>query len=156
MRAFFCDTWAFLALANRRDPHHDLAVRVDRWLEDHGFAAATSDYVLDEAVTGLHAAAGALVALRFLDVIEARIEGADLMLLDVGRLRRERAFELFRRVAPEEPRLSLTDCTSFALMHELGIQWAFTADRHFHRAGQGVRPLLEPHGETLRARLPEA
>jgi hypothetical protein len=152
-RAFFYDTWAFLALANRRDPHHALAVEVDEWLEAAGYAASTSDYVLDETLTGLQAAAGALVAIRFLDLVEGRIAGGELMLLDVNRLRRERALALFRRIAPEEPRLSFTDCTSFAVMQELGISRAFTADRHFHRAGREIRPLLTWDAGALRARL---
>jgi predicted nucleic acid-binding protein len=52
------------------------------------------------------------------------------------------ALNLFRKLAPEEERLSFTDCTSLAVMRELGITLAFTADRHFHRAGKGIRPLL--------------
>jgi hypothetical protein len=35
-------------------------------------------------------------------------------------------------------------------MHELGIVNAFTADRHFYRAGRGVRPLVERKAGRLR------
>jgi hypothetical protein len=34
-------------------------------------------------------------------------------------------------------------------MRELGVRIAFTADRHFHQAGGGVRPLFERQGSTL-------
>ena len=154
MRAFFYDTWAFVALANAADPQHALGAQCDEELERRGFAPVTSDYVLDETLTCLHAAAGAKVALAFLDLLTSRVDAEELLLFEITRPRRDTALRLFRRLAPTEPRLSFTDCTSFQLMHELGIQLAFTADRHFHRAGRGVRPLLDWRGKRLELRLP--
>jgi predicted nucleic acid-binding protein len=155
LRAFFYDTWAFLALANAADPWHASSVEADRKLEARGLAGVTSDYILDETVTSLHVAAGYSVAVRFLDLIEARIQGKDILLAEVGAPRRERALALFRRLGRNSPRLSFTDCTSFAIMHELGIRSAFTADTDFHRAGGGVRPLFVRRGGMLQLELPE-
>ncbi len=153
MRAFFYDTWAFVALANRGDPHHELAADADRALAREGYVATTSDYVLDETLTLLHAAAGARVATMFADLLEERMNADNVLLLEVTAPRREAGLELFRRLAPDVPRLSFTDCTSFAVMTELGIEIAFTADRHFTRPGAGIRPLIERHGRKLGARL---
>jgi predicted nucleic acid-binding protein len=72
------------------------------------------------------------------------------LLLEVGSARRRRAFELFRKLAPDTPRLSFTDCTSFAVMLDTAIRHAFTVDRHFRRAGRGVRPLFERVGNAVR------
>lgn len=152
MRAFFYDTWAFLALANRRDAGHAVAVEVDDWLERRGYAAATSDYVLDETLTGLQVMAGSAVALRFAELTEQRISGRELQLVELNRGRREQAMLRFRAMSPLEPRISFTDCTSFALMDELGIGLAFTADRHFRRAS--LQPLVEIDAGRLTARLP--
>jgi predicted nucleic acid-binding protein len=149
MRTFFYDTWAFVALANTADPHHAVSVELDRSLEAHGFVGLTSDYVLDEAATLLHVSAGADVAISFLELIEAQRAGAELQLVEVSSDRRLRAIETFKKLAPTEPRLSFTDCTSFAVMRELKVSLAFTADRHFHRAGAGIRPLLELRGKRL-------
>lgn len=146
MTAFFYDTWAFAALTNRRDGAHETAAALDRELEQRGYAAVTSDYVLDEAITLVHAAAGARASLALLDAVRARSLGGELLLAHVDEVRRERAASLFRKLAPEEPRLSFTDATSFALMRELGIELAFTADRHFHRAGGAIRPLVAKRG----------
>jgi predicted nucleic acid-binding protein len=143
MRAFFYDTWALVALANRRDEGHGLAAALDERLEKQGFAAVTTDYVLEEAVTLLHSLAGARVSVPFLEIMETRALGKDLLVAMIADARRTRATEVFRRIAPEERRLSFTDATSFAVMQELGIELAFTADRHFHRAGSGIRPLVE-------------
>lgn len=151
MRAFYYDTWAFLALANRRDPHHEVAAQLDAALEQARYVAVTSHDVLDETVTGLHITAGHSVALRFLELMEARVRGSELMLVEPTADRREAAAGLFRRLAPDTPRLSLTDCSSMTVMQELGIELAFTADRHFHRAGPGIRPLLQPGPSGLHA-----
>jgi len=155
VRAFFYDTWAFLALANAADRWHALSVEADRKLEARGYVAVTSDYILDETITSLHVQAGYPVAERFLDIVEARVRGKDLLLVEVSAPRRERALALFRRLGPDSPRLSFTHCTSFAIMRELGIRSAFTADADFHRAGGGVRPLLLGRGRTLHLELPD-
>lgn len=149
MKTYFYDTWAFVTLANTADPHHGASVDLDRSLEANGFVGLTSDYVLDETATLLQVAAGADVAITFLELIEEQIATKAIQLVEVSHARRLRAIETFKKLAPTEPRLSFTDCTSFALMRELKISLAFTADRHFHRAGAGIRPLLELRGKHM-------
>src|SRR5437660_417046 len=90
LRACFFDTWAWLALANRRDSHHDQAATADRELEEAAFVAVTSDYILDEALTGLHVAAGPRVALAFLDLVSTSIAAEELLLLEVNSVRRRK------------------------------------------------------------------
>jgi len=145
VRAFFYDTWAFLALANRRDRHHPVAVEADEWLQARRYAAVTSDYVIDETLT----------ALALLDLLEQRIEGGDLLLVGVDTVRRARAAGVFRRLAPEVPRISFTDCATIAVMRELGITLAFSIDRHFHHGGGGIRPIVEIAGDGAVLRLPD-
>lgn len=142
MRAYFIDTWAFIALANRRDEGHPVALEVDQFLEEQGWTAVTSEWVLDETVTQLHLLAGGAVVLRFLDDLDAQLKARRLMLLNVSPPRFDAAVRQFRMLAPKVPRLSLTDCTSFALMTELEIRWAFSADKHFYAAGPHIGPLV--------------
>ena len=70
-------------------------------------------------------------------------------LLEVEPDCRSRALLRFRKC--RDQRFSLTDCTSFALMDDLGILDALTFDADFRRAGfrtiPGIRypgPLLKP------------
>ena len=149
--AFFYDTWAFVALANAGDIGHSAAVELDLKLEHSGYVAVTTDYVLDETVTLLNRDAGPMVAIAFLDGLLARAESTEHQLIDVDATCRARACTLFKRLAPEARQLSFTDVTSFAVMHELGLTHAFTADQHFHRAGKGIRPLLEQRGRAFRS-----
>ena len=156
MRAYFIDTWAYIALANRRDAGHAIALEVDQFLGEHGWTAVTSDWVLDETVTQLHLLAGAKVATQFLDDLDAQLKARQLMLLNVSTPRFDAAVRQFRVLAPKVPRLSLTDCTSFALMTELQIRWAFTADKHFYSAGPRVGPLVTRVDDVFTFRAPVA
>ena len=143
-------------MANSRDRHHDLCVETDRRLEKEGYAAITSDYVFDEALTSLHAAAGPTVAVVFADLLLSRVSAEELLLVQVNQARQRKALELFRRLCRSDRRLSFADCTSLAVMQELKCRIAFTADRHFHRGGGGIRPLLERSGERLSLCWPDS
>ena len=152
MRAVLYDTWALVALGNRADPYHSASAELDRELEMQGYVPLVTDYVFDETLTFLQASAGPKASLPFAELMLARVNGGNVQWLDIDAERRRSALDLFRKLAPEEPRLSFTDCTSFAVMRELGVKLAFTCDRHFHRAGSGIRPLFEIHGKKLRPR----
>lgn len=154
MRACFVDTWAYVALTNRRDAAHELAREVGTFLDENGWTLATSDWVIAETVTQLHGLAGASVTARFLDDLEAQVKNRALLLLNVSTPRFEATLRRFRGLAPKTPRLSLTDCSSFVLMEELEIRWAFTADRHFYVAGRNIGPLVTRVDDQLLFRPP--
>ena len=154
MKTCFVDTWAYIALANRRDAGHQIALEVDQFLADDGWTLATSDWVLDETVTQLHLLAGARVVMKFLDDLDAQLGARQLMLLNVSTLRFDAAIRQFRKLAPKVPRLSLTDCTSFSPMTELEVRWAFTADKHFYSAGPRIGPLVSQVDGAFTFRAP--
>jgi uncharacterized protein len=136
----FIDTWAWIALVDERDPGHDAvtdlrrkySVRKDLWV--------TTDYILDEFITRVfsrqHFDRGQLFCERLL---HSEKEG----LLSIERItpdRFQRAWELRLRYR-DKPRISFTDLTSFAVMRELGIRHALTADTHYTEVHLGFRIL---------------
>jgi uncharacterized protein len=153
-RAFFYDTWAFIALVDERDAGHATAAQLDLELELQGYAAVTTDYILAETVNLLNRRAASRVAIGFLDRLLARVDAGDLSLVEINGERRGKAYPLFRRLAPAARQLSFTDVTSFVVLHELAITHAFTADRHFHQAGRGVHPLVEKRASGYTIRKP--
>jgi uncharacterized protein len=67
----FVDTSAFLAIENRRDAHHEEALKYQRASLKKGSPLATSDYVPDESYTIIRIRAGHAIAVQFGDALRA-------------------------------------------------------------------------------------
>ncbi len=128
----FLDTSALIAYYNEDDSSHkDAAAVMSRFLS--GEIPVTkffvSDYVFDETITVMEC------VLRkhdlAVEVGEAIRTSPRTMILPVDESTFEAAWKLFKSIRGA----SFTDCTSFVLIEELGLQAAFTFDRHFKRAG---------------------
>ncbi|HSL83325.1 MAG TPA: PIN domain-containing protein [Thermoanaerobaculia bacterium] len=132
----FVDSRAWVALFNSRDREHDRASRYWRRLRDERRPLLTSDHVLDETYTLIRRSrAGLPGAMEFHEVVTA---SRVLEIAEIDGDRRERAWDLFTRY--DDKVLSFTDCTSFALLQELGLQEAFAFDSDFARVGFIERP----------------
>ena len=126
----FADTSALYAAVDARDADHPKAARLVRELAQAGRLIATSDYVIAETLNLAVARRGRIVAERLLQLVE-NSSGIRIEWVGPERFVATKAF--FRKHA--DYRYSFTDCTSFVLMHELGIRDALTTDRHFAQAG---------------------
>jgi len=146
MREIFWDTWAWWALADRDHEGHAVAEEVARALRKDRWRAVTSDYVLDETLTGIRARSGHTEALRLADRLVLFEQAGDLAVQRIDAERFRRALTLFRRLDGKLPRLSFTDCTSLAVMIERGIHAAFTADGHFDLLAPKTCALLRRTG----------
>jgi len=135
-KRLFVDTWGWLVLANDRDPAFGRVSRIRASAAGQGEAWVTTDYVLDETLTRLFSATPFAKARRFSEgIFEASQQG----LLDIEHVTPERfnrAWRLRLRYH-DKPRISFTDLTSFAVMHELGLRHVLTGDAHFEKVGMG-------------------
>jgi predicted nucleic acid-binding protein len=135
-RLVFLDTWVYRALADRRDPGHvDARQRLQHVVAEGGLPV-TSNYVLDEAYTGIRLRAGAQAAVAFGTDVRSLAARSALRLEWIDEGREAKAWRLFVRYTRLR-KLSFTDCTSFALMQELGIGRVVTDDRHFEQVNLG-------------------
>jgi predicted nucleic acid-binding protein len=136
----FVDTWAWLVLANDRDPDFVGVSRLRAGVGGQAGAWVTTDYVLDETMTRLFAGAPFAQARRFMDgIFEASRQGR----LDIEHVTPERFAQAWRlRLrSRDKPRISFTDLTSFTVMRELGLRRVLTADAHFEQVGLGFARL---------------
>ncbi|MDO8746227.1 MAG: PIN domain-containing protein, partial [Thermodesulfovibrionales bacterium] len=121
----FIDTSAFCALTIPKDQHNYLAKSIHKQLNEQKTLLYTSDYVMDEVYTLLKTRGSHRTAVDFMD----QINKSHIILLRVTEDVEESAKVIFGRF--EDKRLSFTDCTSFALINQFGIEAVFAFDEHF-------------------------
>ncbi|SRR6266700_3953326 len=120
----------FFALWDAADEHHTRALRLQSELARRRRQFLTSDYIVDETVTLLLVRHSHTAASDFLQTVTTT-EWLQLEWVDSDRF--HAAANLFIRHHDKE--WSFTDCVSFVLMRELGVQDSFTTDHHFRQAG---------------------
>jgi hypothetical protein len=140
-KLIFMDTSAFKAYYDKRDKHYrDARSFVSGVVsgKNEFRLFVTSDYIIDETATLVKVACGAEEASRFLDAVQrSRI----IIVTHVEEEYFKKAKEMFEKYT--DKKWSFTDCTSFTIMKELGINNAFSFDEDFEQAGFKIHPLME-------------
>lgn len=131
MKELFIDTGAWVALNNKRDSYHLMAVRANRKFLDNGYFYVTSNFVLDEAFTLLRHDAGHKKAVEFGHEIKYLETIRKIQVFYINQSLMYRASDLFEKYSDKD--FSFTDCASFILMEMWDINEAFSFDKHFEQ-----------------------
>jgi hypothetical protein len=126
-RDVFADTFYFVALLSPRDAAHEDAVRLSSSMSG---GLVTTDAVLLELADTLKSPGDRQGVARYL---RALWRDADVRVSLLDRELLERSVDLYE--ARQDKTWSLTDCISFVVMQDEGIQDALTGDAHFEQAG---------------------
>jgi len=121
----FVDTGAFCALTVPSDTWHASALSALKVIREANALIFTSNFVLAETYTLINVRAGRHAALSFM----SRNEQSGINVLRVTEDTEATAAAIFRKY--DLPRLSFTDCTSFALVNAHRIDHVFSFDEHF-------------------------
>ncbi len=128
--AVFVDTGAWIALALTRDPLHARAVEAWDEITNNHARIHTSVPVILETFTFLDRNARRDVALAWKDSLETI---NDFCVLACSNNDMREAWRYFTR--RDLHKLSAVDATSFVLMSQRGIRFAFAFDHHFATVG---------------------
>lgn len=124
----FVDTSFWVALRNKRDPHHTQAKGL--LAEHQGESLVTTNHVRGETWTYLRRRAGHAAAVGFLDAVD---QSPRVRVMPVPQDHEETALRWLRR--HDEREYSFVDATSFALMKSMRIRNALAFDGDFSAAG---------------------
>ena len=135
MSALFIDAGYLIALEASDDQSHEAAAQHWQGLLKSLPPLVTTSYVFDEVVTffnsrGRHAKATELG--------NRLLQSPAVELIHVDEALFREAWQHFQQ--HQDKRYSLTDCVSFVVMGQRGINAALTFDRHFTQAGFGRQP----------------
>ena len=127
MRPVFADTFYFVALLNRADQHHARVVAAARQLREQ---LLTTEWVLTEFADALAESTSRRLVVPFIRSLEQDPK------VKIIRANPEWVQRGLRRYSERpDKEWSLTDCISFVVMEDAGLQQALTGDQHFEQAG---------------------
>jgi predicted nucleic acid-binding protein len=136
----FVDTWAWVALAAKRDQHHRRAEAVHKRLQRSRRLYVTTNFVLSEVIAHLYTTLTPQQAQAFVNALLAAVDAGTFHLVHVSADQFRRAWEL-RQKYHDKPDISFVDFTSMVVMRDLGIIEVFTGDAHFLHVGLGFQLL---------------
>ena len=126
MNAVFADTSFYLALLDERDPLHDRAMTESK----ANRPLITTEFIILELG---NACGRAEDHADFLAVVAGMRASPRTSIVPLDSRLLQRGLDLLARRTDKN--WSLTDCISFAVMEDEGIQEALTTNRHFEQAG---------------------
>ncbi|MFA6305339.1 MAG: PIN domain-containing protein [Candidatus Gracilibacteria bacterium] len=131
IKKVFADSGFFIAVVNKEDGVHRLALSVLESFFKSGTEFVTTDYVLDEVFTWMRCKIKLPVSevVRFANSLQV----GQMSIVNINKNIFGKAFEMMVRY--DDHFFSFTDCVSFAVMKELKIKDAVTTDKHFAEAG---------------------
>jgi predicted nucleic acid-binding protein len=138
MNEVFADSHYFIALLNRRDRFHAAALVESQRMQKR---IITTLWVLVEVAVALCQPAMRGMAEQF---VRFTLHNTAVSVLRDTETYFVQGLDLYGQ--RNDKGWSLTDCISFIVMQERGIQHALTGDHHFAQAG--FTPLLSPAAQA--------
>jgi predicted nucleic acid-binding protein len=138
VRRVYVDTGAFLALALRRDQHHERVAGHLRRLREERADLVTCEPVLAETATRLRYDDGLTAALRFRDFLDAATGAGLLRVRESDAGLRSEAFAVMARF--DGLPLSFADAVGSAVAREVRAACVFGLDADFAVMGFALEP----------------
>ena len=135
----FLDTGGLLSVFDRSGKDYPACSGFwKQMLDQRSYEPVISDYILDELTTRIRRRGPHASALQVLSTLLQLVDRGWLSLIWIDKDHFSRARRIFERFHDQD--FSFTDCTSFAICQQVGIQDAFALDRDFQIFGLNLFP----------------
>jgi predicted nucleic acid-binding protein len=134
----FVDTWAWVALALKRDQNHRRVKAQHKAFQRARRRYVSSDFVLSEVIAHLYTTLTPVQAQGFVNTLLASADAGTYLLVHVSPQQFRRAWQM-RQQYHDKPDISFVDFTRMVTMQDLGITEVFTGDAHFQQVNLGFR-----------------
>jgi predicted nucleic acid-binding protein len=134
----FVDTWAWLALAVKRDQYHAAAKAQHQNFLKASRKYVTTDHIVSELVSSLYRTGPVLMAQGYVEALLAKADAGDYILVHVSSDQFRQSWQM-RKKYHDKPDISFVDFTSMVVMQDLGITDVFTGDAHFQQVNLGFQ-----------------
>jgi hypothetical protein len=138
MNQVFVDTWAWVALVDKKDSDHEKAKVANKKLLDQGYSFVTTNFVFSETVTILRYRVSHAAAIKYRQMLNEMVNGGLVKLTRITEAQEKEAWQIFEKYSDQD--FSYVDCTSCAVMRSLSLQEVFTNDHHFRILGFFTHP----------------
>jgi predicted nucleic acid-binding protein len=130
------DTWAWLALAVKRDQYHAAAKSQHKKFRKANRKYITTDFILGEVISRLYRTSSATSAQSYIKALLAKVDTGEYLLVHVSPQQFRSAWQM-RQKYHDKPDISFVDFTSMVVMQDFGITDVFTGDAHFQQVNLG-------------------
>ncbi len=128
MKKVFADTAYWIAICDKRDEHHEVAVEISK----KALLVFTSEMVLTEFLN-FFAGKGQQLRGMAIDVVNKILDYHNIRIDPQTRDNFNNALDLYKK--HNDKNWSLTDCSSIVICKQRGLTEVLTADHHFEQAG---------------------
>ncbi len=139
-KRIFIDTSAWIEYVLTGENYHEAINDYIFSETKEGSKFFTSDYVLDEAFTRFSTSQSFQIANKFRNKVHEAEKQDNLLVLWMDEVLFNKTWNFFEKFS--EHKLSFTDATIVALVHDLKIDEILTLDKGFKKVGLTTRPLL--------------
>jgi hypothetical protein len=131
--AVFVDSFAWIAVINKSDNFHKIALNIFEELLNKRANLITTNYAVVETINALSKIEYRKAVIKFIYKLE---KSPSVEIVKITDEIYYNAWALYQKRMDKD--WGITDCTSFEVMRIFNIKQAFTNDKHFEQAGYSL------------------